>query len=74
MINNKLYEVLYNSGNTNCVRGWHQMPAFTNRQRVSWNITFRISLFLEVIIYAISVLSVAQACEGLKSKPVLKLQ
>ena len=31
-------------------------------------------LFLEIIIYAISVFYVTQACEGLKAKPVLKLR
>jgi hypothetical protein len=43
------------------------MPTFTNKQRISWNITLCILLFLEIIIYNISVFyDVTQACERLK--------
>jgi hypothetical protein len=74
MINNKSYEVLYNRDTTNCVRSWYQMPTYTNKQSISWNVTLCNPLFLETIIYAISVFYVTQVYEGLKAKPVLKLQ
>jgi hypothetical protein len=64
----------WNRDTINCVRSCYQMPTSTNKQRISWAITFCIPLFLEIIIYAISVLYVTQACEGLKAKPVLKQQ
>jgi hypothetical protein len=50
------------------------MPTFTNKQHISWNITFYIPLFNEIIIYVISVFYVTQAYEGLKAKPFLKLR